>query len=154
MYFYFPKQMYFMPRERSAGAIIFRRVGKILYLLLKYTYKTTYWDFPKGNIEPGETEEETVRREIKEETGIEDIRLLPGFKEKISYFYRREGQTIYKEVVYFLAETGTATVKISKEHVGFEWVDYETARERLKENSRSALEKAHEFLTKGLTKFL
>jgi 8-oxo-dGTP pyrophosphatase MutT (NUDIX family) len=142
-----------LTKEISAGAVIYRRNAEPRYLLLKYRYKSEYWDFPKGNVEKGETLEETVRREVKEETGIEDIKLLPGFKEKISYFYKREGQTIYKEVVYFLAETWTAAVKISKEHIGFEWVDFETARERLKQNSRKVLEKANAFLTEGLRKF-
>lgn len=143
-----------MPKERSAGAVIFRKFGKILYLMLKYTYKNTFWDFPKGNIEEGETEEETARREINEETGLENIQLVPGFKEKISYFYRREGQTIFKEVVYFLAESQKAEVKISEEHSVYEWVDFETAKSRLKENSREVLEKANSFLTKGITKFI
>lgn len=125
-----------------------------MYLLLKYTYKTTFWDFPKGNIEPRETEEETVRREVREETGLEEIKFVPNFREKISYFYRRNGQTVYKEVIYFLVESRKAEVKISEEHVGYEWVDFETAKARLKQNSREALEKAHAFLTKGLTKFL
>lgn len=147
-------QTNFMPRERSSGAVIFRKFGHILYLLLKYTYKTTFWDFPKGNIEEGETEEETARREIKEETGLENIRLVPGFKEKISYFYRREGQTIFKEVVYFLAESQKAEVKISEEHTGYEWVDFETAKSRLKDNSREVLEKANAFLTGRLSNFL
>ncbi len=151
MYFYFVKQNYFMPKERSAGAIIFRQFGKILYLLLKYTHKTTYWDFPKGNIEEGENEEQTARREIKEETALEEIKFQPGFKEKISYFYRRDGQTIFKEVIYFLVESHKAEIKISEEHVGYEWVDFDTATHRLKENSREVLEKAHAFLTKGST---
>ena len=144
-----------MVRERSAGAVIFRKEGKdILYLLLHYHFKTDYWDFPKGNIESDETEEETVKREIEEETGINDVKFIDGFKEKVSYFYRRDGNTVFKEVIFYLVETKEKDVKISEEHTGYEWVDFETAKPRLKENSRNVLMRAKEFLNKGLTKWV
>ena len=41
------------------------------FLLLHHT--VGHWDFPKGNIEAGEDELETARREIFEETGIQDV---------------------------------------------------------------------------------
>lgn len=144
-----------MLKERSAGAVIFRKDGKkVLYLLLHYHFKSDYWDFPKGNIEKGEAEEDTVEREVEEETGISDIRLLPNFKEKVSYFYRKDNETVFKEVVFFLAETKTEDVKISSEHTGFEWIDYESAVKKLKRNSRNVLMKADDFLGKRLSNFL
>ena len=57
-----------MLNETSAGAVIFRRDNEIKYLILHYKFKGDYWDFPRGNIEKGETEEQTAVREIKEET--------------------------------------------------------------------------------------
>jgi len=125
----------------------------IRYLLLHYHYKTYFWDFPKGNIEKGESEEETARREVKEETGLEDLKFIEGFKEKISYFYRREGEIVSKEVLYFLAKSEEERVILSKEHIGSEWVDYETAKSRLKENSKKVLEKANKFLLASLYAF-
>ena len=41
------------------------------------------WDFAKGNIEKNEDELETLKRELKEETGISDFKLIKNFKEKI-----------------------------------------------------------------------
>ena len=66
-----------MPREKSAGAIIFRTENGIkYYLLLHYAPsepgKRGQWGFAKGHVEEGETEEETARREVAEETGIKD----------------------------------------------------------------------------------
>ena len=57
-----------MKREKSAGAIVFRKEKEPVYLLLHYEAK--HWDFPKGHVEKNETDEQTVRREIQEETGI------------------------------------------------------------------------------------
>ena len=89
-----------MPAEKSCGAIIFKD-GK--YLLLKYEWG--HWGFVKGNIEKNEGLEETFFREAEEEAGLkrEELVVIEGFKEKINYFYRKEGKTIYKEVIYLLA---------------------------------------------------
>jgi 8-oxo-dGTP pyrophosphatase MutT (NUDIX family) len=103
----------------------------------------------KGNVETGETEQETTVRELGEETGIVDARFIDGFREKISYFYKRHGSTVYKEVIFFLMETPTTDVKLSFEHIGFNWLPYEKALRRLTfTNARDTLQKAHDFLKK------
>ncbi len=137
-----------MPQESSRGAVIFRMENECrLYLLMHY--ESGHWEFVKGKIEKGEEDKDTVVREAREETGITDLNFIFGFREKIEYFYRREGRTIHKEVVLFLAETKIRDVIISPEHVGFEWMDYDTAIARLTfENARNVLKKAEEFLSK------
>ena len=137
-----------MPLERSAGAVIFRQEeGKIYYLLLHY--QSGHWDFPKGIIEKGEKIEETAKREVKEETGIENIEFVEGFKEWIKYFFRVKGRTIFKIVTFLLAETKQKKVKISWEHIGFKWLPYEEALEKLTfKNAKEILEKANDFLSK------
>jgi len=138
-----------MAQERSAGAVIFRKEdGEIKYLLLHYKYKTEYWDFPKGNVEEGEDEKETAQREAKEETGLE-IDFVSGFEEKVSWFYKRGGETIFKETVYFLAEAKEGEAKVSEEHLGYGWFSYEKAFGKIKfKNSKEVLKKAHLFLSK------
>ncbi len=140
-----------MPLEKSAGAVIFSRADKkIEYLLLHY--QAGHWDFPKGNIEKGEKLEETVKREVKEETGIEDIKFVPGFKENIKYFYRLKGRNIFKIVTFFLAETKTKKVKISWEHIGYQWLPCQEAFEQLTfKNAKEVLKKAYQFLEKNVT---
>ncbi|MBS3114750.1 NUDIX domain-containing protein, partial [Candidatus Woesearchaeota archaeon] len=93
-----------MGREKSCGAIVFKRLKDgIKYLLLHY--EAGHWDFPKGNQEKNEKDEQTAAREIKEETGIEDIEFVDEFRETINYFYKKGEETIYKEVVFFLAQS-------------------------------------------------
>lgn len=135
-----------MKKELSAGAMLFRRQeGKIFYLLLQYG--AGHWDFPRGLIEEGEETTETARREIKEETGIEDVNILPDFREAIKYFYKFRGETIFKRAFYFLAETKTEKVDISSEHLDFKWLCYQDALLRLTfSNSKEVLKKAHQFL--------
>jgi len=155
-----------MSLEKSAGAVIFRKSrsrtrgslrgkegDKIFYLLLHYAgvshrAKRDYWDFPKGHIEKGEKIEDTVRREVREETGLTYIEFVPGFKEVIKYFFRLKGENIFKIVTFLLAETKEKEVKISFEHIGAEWLPYEKAIERLTfKNAREILKKANEYLS-------
>ena len=141
-----------MIKEKSAGAVVFRKDREIRYLLLYRKAKLHYkesWDFPKGKIEE-EDEKETIKREILEETGINDVRIIPSFKEKISYFYKKENKLISKEVVYYLVETKEEKVNISDEHDGYKWANYNEAIKLLTfDNAKNILKKADNFLIKG-----
>ena len=100
-----------MIREKSCGAVIYlKKEDQTKYLLLNYA--AGHWDFVKGNVEPNENEKETVVRELKEETAITDATFIEGFKETIAYFYRRQGLTVHKEVVFFVMESHTEKVEI------------------------------------------
>ena len=139
-----------MPIEKSAGAVLFRKENKkIKYLLLKHSLG--HWDFPKGNIEKGEKIEDTVKREIKEETGINKIVIIPDFKHWIKYFYRLKGKNIFKIVTFLLAETKTKKVKLSFEHIKYKWADFNSAIKLLKfKNSKEILKMANEFLNRKI----
>ena len=151
-----------MAIEKSAGAIIFYREknGEIKYLLLKH--RAGHWNFPKGLIEDGENLQDAALRECKEETGLEEIELIPDFKETIKFFFKvkydyqlergfKIGQTVLKFVTYFLVQSKTKDVKISFEHEDYEWLGFEKALERLKKykNSKEILQKAKDFIIKN-----
>jgi len=136
-----------MPVEHSSGAVIFKReAGNILYLLLHY--EEGHWGFAKGHIEKGETIEETARREIREETGITDIRFINGFKEHHQYFfYTKEGK-VFKTVVLLLAETGTKEITLSLEHTGYEWLPFTEALHKITfKDEQQILQKAHRIVS-------
>jgi 8-oxo-dGTP pyrophosphatase MutT (NUDIX family) len=139
-----------MLNEKSCGAVVYCQNTELKFLLLQY--EAGHWDFVKGNVEEGETEQETTVRELREETGIADAQFIEGFKEKIIYFYKRQGSTVYKEVIFFLMETKTSNVKLSFEHINFEWCTYEAALKKLTfKNARDVLQKAHAYLAqKGI----
>ena len=137
-----------MPQEKSCGAIVFiRHKDGIKYLLLHYG--AGHWDFPKGKQEKNEKEEQTALREIKEETGLEDIELVDVFREAVKYFYKKEEETVFKEVIFFLAETHSESVILSNEHIGYAWLSYEHAEKKLTfNNAKELLAKANKFLNK------
>jgi len=143
-----------MIKERSAGAVIFRKESDIIYYLLLF-YSQKHWDFPKGHLENEETDEQAARREVEEETGIKDLIFIPEFKKEIKYYFRGknaekgEKHLISKTVVFFLAKTQTKDVKISFEHEAFEWLSYEEAFKKITfKNSKNILKSANKFLNK------
>jgi len=137
-----------MIEETSAGIILFRKEdSKILFLLLHYP--SGHWDFIKGKMEEGESTQETAIREAKEETGIIDITFLENFEEWIKYDFQYQGELVHKKVVFYLAETETNVVKISHEHSGFTWMDYNSAMEKTTfDNAKTVLTRAQMLLTK------
>jgi 8-oxo-dGTP pyrophosphatase MutT (NUDIX family) len=134
--------------EKSCGAIVYlRRPSEILYLLLHY--EAGHWDFVKGNVEVNEAEKETVIRELREETGIIDAHFVAEFREKIEYYYRRQGKTVHKEVIFYLMETNTETIALSFEHIGSIWLNYaQTIKKLTFNNAKLLLNKANAFLDK------
>lgn len=136
-----------MIKEHSAGAVLFRYFSndERKYLLLHYT--SGHWDFPKGNLEAGETEVDTVIREIFEETGITDLKFMEGFIKPIFYNYRRDGNLVQKKVSFYLAQTLTINIKLSDEHQDFFWSDYPSALTTLTYRSaRDILISANKYL--------
>lgn len=139
-----------MAKEKSVGCTLFRKKPCLEFLLLHYN--AGHWDFPKGHVEQGETEEQTLRREVCEETALEQIKIIPGFRQETKYFFRRGNETIFKEVAFYLAEALGGNVKISHEHKGFEWLPYEKALKRITfGNAKSVLENAVSFMQNNRT---
>lgn len=151
--------------ERSAGAVIFyknKKKGTREYLLLHYPKlespkeglpaqarraKAGHWDFPKGHIEKGERELEAMSREVREETGISQLTIVPGFRKTIRYFFQKEGKKVFKEVVFYLAQVKTKKIELSFEHLGFRWIPFEKALKKVTyKNAKEILQKVHEFL--------
>ncbi|MCH7604636.1 NUDIX domain-containing protein [Patescibacteria group bacterium] len=143
-----------MPQEKSVGVVVIHRTGKnIFYLLLHYPAtaraKHSYWDLPKGHVEEGENELDTAKREVREETGVQDLRFVRGFRETIRYFFRVEGKTVFKMVAFYLAETRKEKIQVSHEHTGYVWLSYREATKQVKfQNAKDVITKAHNLLSK------
>ena len=139
-----------MIEATSAGAILYRDTrGRREYLLLKS--RPGDWEFPKGGIEGEEELQQTAIREVEEEAGIEDFRLLDGFREDYDYVFEADGNTIHKTVHLFVAKSFEASAELSKEHRDMQWRDYEQAINTItQEGPREILRHAHSFLDEKL----
>lgn len=127
--------------EKSAGAVVYQDNK---FLLLKYG--KGHWGFVKGHVEKGETINETVMRELKEETGISDAVIIEGFSEDEGYYFNNNG-LISKKVTYLLIKSLTNKIVLSNEHTNYAWLEFNEALKKLTfDNSKRILIKAREFL--------
>jgi 8-oxo-dGTP pyrophosphatase MutT (NUDIX family) len=79
-------------RETTSGGIIFRRnLDKQLEILLIQDAKNR-WTIPKGHVEEGEEPKDTAKREIQEETGLQEMKVM-NWLGKVNFRYRR-GHTL------------------------------------------------------------
>jgi 8-oxo-dGTP pyrophosphatase MutT (NUDIX family) len=89
-------------REFSAGGIVVRRLrGRLWLAAIRPQGKPEgTWALPKGLIARGEGSEETARREVEEETGLEAEPL--GKLGDVRYVYTWRGERVFKVVSFFL----------------------------------------------------
>jgi hypothetical protein len=84
---------------------------------------------------------------VEEETGIVDLDFVDAFQDRSTYSFRHKGRLVHKEVHWLLAETETLEVRLSHEHRGHLWLDWEQAEEVLShEESRAVLRSARDMM--------
>jgi dATP pyrophosphohydrolase len=128
-------------------AIIFRRNGnKVEYLLLKrLPERNGFWQPVTGGVEEGETRNEALRREIREETGIKNI---VAVLEDL-YFFEFSDPNLNQEYVYGVEVSPSEEIMLDqKEHSEYKWCSFHEALQLLhwKEN-KEALRKLNKKLT-------
>jgi 8-oxo-dGTP pyrophosphatase MutT (NUDIX family) len=116
-----------MIKQIAAGFVLWRvENGVRLYLLLQHI--AGHWSFAKGRTEPGESLEQTARRELQEETGITDATIVAPLPEPTVYTMKDyDGSVVEKTLYLFAAHTNESVVTLSHEHIGSGWFTFEEA---------------------------
>jgi 8-oxo-dGTP pyrophosphatase MutT (NUDIX family) len=134
------------PRKLAAGAVVFRRTENGVRLLVLRAYRN--WDFPKGMVEPGESELDAARRECAEETGLAELDFPFGDAHRDTLAYAGG-----KVARYFLAETQARAITLPvspelgrPEHHEWRWVTFQEAEELLPPRLAVVLEWARQTL--------
>ena len=87
------------------------------------------YEIPAGTLEPGESPEETARRELEEETGYR-----PGWLRKLVEFYSSPGVSTEKLIVYLAGSLTPARQRLEEDEViEVEWVSLEEALEMIRD---------------------
>ena len=133
-----------MNYEKSCGAIVYRKHHGNTEILLVRHLKSGHWSFPKGHMEGGETEEDTARREIKEETGL-DVLLDTGFRETVNYSPKKNTK---KTVVYFVGMVASHELIPQQDEISeLRWLEIEQAGNVLTyDNDKLLANKAKSFI--------
>jgi len=134
-------------KDISYGIIPCKKVEESWHVLLAQHVSGNWWGFPKGHAENCELPKMAAERELFEETSlvVENYLTEEIFEEV--YFFTRDGKTIEKTVIYYLAEvSGTEKPQI-QEVCALKWVPLDFAEPELSyEESRSLLRKAQKIL--------
>ncbi|OGA19233.1 MAG: hypothetical protein A3I63_10705 [Betaproteobacteria bacterium RIFCSPLOWO2_02_FULL_66_14] len=132
---------------RAAGAVVFRRGEGGVRLLVLRAYAN--WDFPKGLREAGEGDFECAQREVREETGLDDLDYPFGDAHHETLPYA--GNKIAR---YYLAETDTAIIVLPPspelgrpEHDEWRWASFDEAEDLLPPRLAPVLDWARRTIT-------
>lgn len=118
-------------------AIIRNTKGEILLLQVDHTKlikePNDYWDIPGGRVHKGISIEATLRREIKEETGIINLKGFQLFTSALANFRIPVGNDSIGLVLFaYLCDVDEAEeIKLSKEHISYGWFSLQKASELL-----------------------
>jgi ADP-ribose pyrophosphatase YjhB (NUDIX family) len=91
-------------RETTSGGVVFRRNAKTnaVEILLIQDAKNR-WTIPKGHVEPGEEPKDTAEREIREETGLQEMK-VHSWLGKVNFRYRRNHTLVLMTMHIYLVE--------------------------------------------------
>jgi bis(5'-nucleosidyl)-tetraphosphatase len=130
--------------EKSSGAVVCRKQDLEIQFLSVKSKANLYWGFPKGRMENGESEEETAKREVLEETGLK-VTLIDNFRTRIEYSL---SENRFKEVILFIGKTLDDCVNIQQEEIEeFKWLNYDDMFELLTfVSDRRVLSEVNNFL--------
>jgi ADP-ribose pyrophosphatase YjhB (NUDIX family) len=117
--------------EKSAGGVVVRKLGDTPHaLIIRDPYRN--WGLPKGHLEGGESSQEAALREVREETGLEDLRLGPELV-TIDWYFRAKGMEIHKFTTFYLmySESGEPVPEAGEGITACEWIPLSEADVRI-----------------------
>lgn len=127
-------------REPTAGGIIFRQKTKGQVEILLIQDAKNRWTIPKGHIEEGETAKDTAEREIREETGLQEMKVL-NWLGKIHFRYRRANSLVLMTTEIFLVKAVGETDQLAPEDWmnGIKWFKATDALDKIEYEDISKL---------------
>ncbi len=128
--------------ELAAGIVVFGEKDGLVFLL--HQADEDRWCLPKGHVDPGESLEAAALREVREETGFEQVRIDGEVREVAYRFYHpRKAVNVHKAVVYFRGTTPERMARLEPIFDRGEWMPIEEAIRRARyATDREVLEAA------------
>jgi ADP-ribose pyrophosphatase YjhB (NUDIX family) len=120
-------------REPTSGGVVWRRskkTGEVEILLIQDAKDR--WTIPKGHIEPEENARDTAEREIHEETGLKEMKVM-NWLGKINFRYRRQNSLVLMTTQIYLVRALGDTDDLKKEEWmnGIAWVSAKEAMDKI-----------------------
>ncbi len=84
-----------IPVAKAGGGLVYNKRGEVLFI-----FRNGKWDLPKGGIEKNEDIEHTAIREVEEETGVSELKIVKKLQ-KTYHVFRRNGKFKLKITHWF-----------------------------------------------------
>jgi len=84
----------------AAGGLVFNDKGQILLI-----FRRGFWDLPKGKVDKGESKTETALREVREETGLQELNLGERLCETWHTYRSPKNKRILKRTTWFIMQS-------------------------------------------------
>jgi len=129
----------------AAGVVIYDNKVLIVQRAADEEILPNLWEFPSGKREPLEESVTTVKREVKEETGIEVevVSIISVFEFKVE---KPDEIRDLTQINFLVKPVATPEVKLSSEHQNFAWVgEDELGNYNLSEEVKAVMKKAFGF---------
>ncbi|MEM1216625.1 MAG: NUDIX hydrolase, partial [Bacteroidota bacterium] len=89
----------------AAGGVVRNFAGQWLVI-----FRRDSWDLPKGKIDPGETPEQAAVREVREETGLQNITLGAELPSTYHTYPDKKGRRVLKRTYWYFMDTNETTL--------------------------------------------
>ncbi len=127
-------------QRRSAGIMPFRRSERGLEFLLLYNLYFEQWQFPRGAVTNGESDDACARREFGEETGLNLVQFYPDCRSELRFTVVIRDYDLERTVVYYLAQVDSGEIRLGHEnHCEARWSSAEETWELLTETAPEQL---------------
>lgn len=120
-----------LPNVIAGGGKVYNKKGEILFI-----YRNDKWDLPKGKVDRKETIENAALREVEEETGVKDLKIVKPL-ETTYHIFKRNGRHRIKITYWFEMKTsykGDLIPEVIEGITKVEWLNPEQVEKAL-ENS-------------------
>lgn len=107
-----------IPVEKAGGGLVYNDKNEVLFI-----FRNKKWDLPKGGIEKGEEIEDTAIREVEEETGVKDLKIVRKLN-KTYHIFKRNGRYKLKITHWFEMKTSFSGKMTGQADEGIEKVEW------------------------------
>lgn len=123
----------------AAGGLVENELGEFLFI-----FRRNNWDLPKGKLDDGETIETCATREVKEETGLQNVAITSFLcKTYHEYFDKWIGETVIKETWWYKMQSNSNEILVPQTEEDIEqiiWVNKQNVLDLLLQSYPSIIE--------------
>jgi len=134
--------------RKCITAVIYDKMDKPYFLILKRKLRWNGWEFVKGGLEQGETEEDALKREILEETGLQKFKIIKKI-EDIKKEFIGVNNKLNIHSIYLIEASMNIPIHLPNgrdaEHSTYLWAESDSAMSKLTwDNDKEILRKVLE----------